>query len=80
MPYITPEQREDLDTFTRAPQTAGELNYWLTCWLMDYYKKHPSYQTINDIVGVLECAKLEFYRRVVVPYEDNKIKENGDVY
>jgi hypothetical protein len=39
-----------------------------------------SYQTINDIVGALEGAKLEFYRRVAVPYEDKKIIENGDVF
>jgi len=47
---------------------------------MDYYNQGPSYQTINDIIGALEGAKMEFYRRVVVPYEDKKIKDNGDVY
>jgi len=31
-------------------------------------------------MGALEGAKLEFYRRVVVPYEEKKMKENGDVY
>jgi hypothetical protein len=31
-------------------------------------------------VGALEQAKDEFRRRVVHPYEDLKIKENGDVY
>lgn len=30
--------------------------------------------------GAIECAKLEFVRRVVSPYEDQKILENGDVY
>ena len=28
----------------------------------------------------LEGAKLEFYRRIVAPYEELKIKENGEVY
>ena len=32
------------------------------------------------LIGVLECAKLELYRRVAAPYEDDKIDENGDVY
>jgi hypothetical protein len=32
------------------------------------------------VVGALEACKLEFYRRVVTPYEENKMKENGDVY
>jgi len=31
-------------------------------------------------VGVLECAKMELYRRVAAPYEDKKKEENGDVY
>jgi len=42
--------------------------------------KGISYQTFNDIIGALEGAKLEFYRRVVVRYEEEKIKANGDVY
>jgi hypothetical protein len=28
---------------------------------------------------VLESVKLEFYRRAVAAYEDNKIVENGDI-
>jgi hypothetical protein len=39
-----------------------------------------TYQTMNDCLGALEGAKLEFYRRVVVPYEEQKKYENGDVY
>lgn len=34
---------------------------------------------INDCIGACEGAKLEFYRRVASPYEDVKIKQNGDV-
>ncbi len=34
----------------------------------------------NAVVGALECAKLELYRRMVAPYENGKIAENGDVY
>lgn len=36
--------------------------------------------TEYDILGVLEGAKLELYRRKIALYEDIKIKENGDVY
>lgn len=60
--------------------TAGELNYAITEIVKAYYKGGQSYQGINDVVGALEGAKLEFYRRVAVPYENDKIKENGDVY
>jgi hypothetical protein len=35
---------------------------------------------VNEAIGVLECAKLELYRRVAAPYEDEKIAESGDVY
>lgn len=33
----------------------------------------------DEIVGALRCAWDEFYARKVRPYEDIKIKENGDV-
>lgn len=31
-------------------------------------------------MGAVEGAKTEFYRRIAVPYEEKKIRENGDVY
>jgi len=55
----------------------GELNYIITRMLKESYPLR--YFNLNRAVGVLECAKLEFYRRVVAPYEDTKIEENGDV-
>lgn len=33
-----------------------------------------------SVIGALEFALSEFKRRVVAPYEDGKIAENGDVY
>jgi len=80
MPYINKEARLELDSGV-ASSTAGELNYELTDLIVDYFKANgQNYQAINDIIGALEGAKLEFYRRVAAPYEDQKIKENGDVY
>lgn len=86
MPYIKQERRTPLiksitGSVVSLPETAGELNFVLTVILQDYVTKHGvGYQTFNDIMGALEGAKLEFYRRKVAPYEDIKIKENGDVY
>ena len=40
---------------------------------------NPKYSKINAIIGILECIKLELYRRVAAPYEDVKAAENGDV-
>ena len=46
----------------------------------DYIEQNGKcYQTFNDVTGALENAKLEIYRRMVAPYEDEKIVENGDV-
>jgi len=39
-----------------------------------------SYARFNAITGALECCKQEIYRRLVVPYEETKIEDNGDVY
>ena len=59
----------------------GELNFQLTRIVMDYLRASGRcYATMNDIVGALECAKAEFIRRVVAPYEDAKCAEHGDVY
>lgn len=37
------------------------------------------YADYNEVIGMLESCKLEFYRRHVSPYEDKKIQQNGDV-
>lgn len=84
MPYIPQGRRGDLIdhlSFGGAPITPGELNFAITMLIVKYSLYNGKcYATINDILGALEGAKLEFYRRVVAPYEDEKIKQNGDVY
>lgn len=81
MPYITQGRRAELDRGFDEPRTAGELNYVLTREIRNYWGRSvKNYQIINDIIGALEGAKAEFQRRIVVPYEDIKILENGDVY
>ena len=79
MPYITEVKRIYLANLPE-PKTAGELNYMITVLIRDYFNAKHDYQGINDIVGALEGAKLEFYRRIAVPYENDKIAANGDVY
>jgi hypothetical protein len=82
MPYIRQDLREQLnDDTARMPVTPGELNFVITTIINGYrHTNGLSYQTINDIIGALEGAKMEFYRRVAVPYENAKMAENGDVY
>lgn len=81
MPYIKQEAKDELHSGKRGSQNAGELNFTLTEIAVSYFRENGGrYQQINDIIGALEGAKLEFYRRIAAPYEDSKIKENGDVY
>lgn len=81
MPYVNAADRKRLDGGD-APTNAGELNYAISR-LVDRYiaaRSPVRYGDLNEVVGVLECAKLELYRRVVVPYEDRKKAQHGDVY
>lgn len=81
MPYIKGYEREFYEPHAPAPDSPGQLNFQITCLIKQYLDKMGlCYDTINDIVGAIEGAKLEFVRRVVGPYEDTKIQENGDCY
>lgn len=83
MPYIPQVCRESIDYFGWDAETAGDLNYVITRIVDDYLKDDEGFFTythLNEVIGVLECVKLELYRRVAAPYEDRKCAENGDVY
>lgn len=84
MPYIKQEQREairpGLDEASKSINTEGDLNYAFTILAHRYLEKHGlCYRTLNDIGGAFNYADKEFNRRVVGPYEDLKIKANGDI-
>lgn len=79
MPYIKPEDRTLYKV--RTFKGPGELNYAFTELCVRYLgERGESYQTYNDIIGALEGAKLEMYRRRVGAYEDAAKDKNGDVY
>lgn len=79
MPYIPMLERDDVAIY--GPKNPGQLNYALSRAISWYLlDEKVSYQRLNEVLGVLEAVKQEFYRRVVAPYEDLKLKENGDVY
>lgn len=84
MPYIKRENRPELnnitDIFKDTTLTPGNMNYMVTKLCHAYVKKvGENYQTYNDLIGMLECCKMELYRRKISLYEDLKSKENGDV-
>jgi len=88
MPYIKPEDRRRFwptlvvleDEVMNHGLSNGDLNFLMTAIANFYMTKHGiSYNTLSDVIKAFECAKLEFYRRKVAPYEDQKILANGDV-
>lgn len=81
MPYINEIRRRFFRDHGYEPINAGDLNYGISKLVDCYLKAHGvRYETLNAVTGALESAKLEFYRRIVGPYEDQKRFENGDVY
>jgi len=90
MPYIKPEARERLDPHVRVlieeltegvGIDRGEFNYVITRLLHAFVEARGGlrYAQLNDAVGIIECAKLELYRVVTAPYEDEKVAENGPI-
>lgn len=94
MPYIKQEDRPQLDIHVDAlaeeiKKTAAKYGYdGAFAGLMNYactrlaLKVNPArrYWTIALISGVFRNIADEFYRRYAAPYEDEQIKNNGDVY
>ena len=91
MPYIANDRRAKLESVARLSEFvqslsrveqlgSGDLNYIFSTIINAVWRDNKSYGTGNNIIGMLDCVKTEFYRRILTPYEDDKIKKNGDVY
>ena len=84
MPYIKKSRRQlfdkELKILGNRIESGGDLNYCISVLAKIFVERHgEKYKTLENIIGCLECSKLEFYRTNVSPYEDKKIKENGDI-
>ena len=93
MPYIPGKDRRAYDELidqiaqalaTQSPaQRKGHANYVITQLLRKAWGVHTpageSYSNYADIIGTLECAKQELYRRWIADYEDKAIEKNGDL-
>ena len=77
---VLEESSPILEILSNRIETEGDLNYTITrlCHLF-LKKKGEKYSVYNTIIGALECAKLELYRRKIAKYEAKKIEENGDL-
>jgi hypothetical protein len=87
MPYIKKEQRPKIDELITPliehikslplEEQDGSLNYAVTKIIKKVYPQ--KYFHFNRALGVLSAITLELYRKIIGPYEDTKITENGDV-
>lgn len=90
MPYIPQTRRDEIHNelmhdenggLNWTPQNAGDLNFLLSTFIDNYIiERGVRYANLNEMIGALECAKLELYRVLVAPYEEVKIEDNGGVY
>ena len=82
MPYILPDQRPRIDAIVKSMieekiEPKGEMNYLLFAYAKRAIK--PSYNNYKELIGELHCVITEIERRLLAPYEDQKIESNGDV-
>jgi len=90
MPYLVADERLDIEgiiphlskaILTPGTTLPGNINFAVSSLVNEIVAdRGESYALYNTILGALECSKLEIYRRMVAPYEDEKQKENGDVF
>lgn len=87
MPYIPQDRRDGIETelsvdhLNWIPSNAGDLNFVVSMFIANYIRERGcKYAVLNEMVGALECAKMELNRVIIGPYEDQKIRENGPVY
>ncbi|MHC4446523.1 MAG: DUF6899 family protein [Planctomycetota bacterium] len=93
MPYIPKQDRSQYDDSIAKLAAAlaqhppdrrkGHANYVITqvlrkAWGVDA-AAGESYANYADVMGTLECAKQELYRRWVAAYEDKAIARHGDL-
>jgi len=82
MPYVDKADRPRLDDIVEQMylmdvEASGDLNYILFAFCKRHVK--PSYNNYKNFCGELRQCATEIERRLLGPYEDQKILENGDV-
>ena len=93
MPYLKQEDRVRLvDPLTdlidaicineaNGVGVAGQVNFIISVLVNSLWQgTKANYAGLNELMGAIECAKLEIYRRLAGPYEEKAAKRNGDVF
>ena len=90
MPYIKQKEREFLAKWLDGLNTVlvdmtnkGKKNNGIVCYvlykiLVDVYA-NSNYEVMSNALKVLESAKLEFYRKIMAPYEEKKMMDIKNV-
>ena len=95
MPFITKERRHMIDKEGMVPETPGDLCYVFYKKIMEKWRDSPRWTTVHQIYReysedfhmlttddeqvAYRLAWEVFFALVVVPYEQQKRKENGDI-
>jgi hypothetical protein len=80
MPY-TKQKDRDAVTESGIAKNVGDLTFQLTQVCIKYLtEERLTYQRIAEVRAALGGTLTEIDRRVAFPYEDRKIRENGDVF
>ena len=95
MPYLIKELRYELDNIGELDvlrrylssldfkHFIGALNYIVFSIVREWFSlqtRELSYFELASIIGTIDCSKEEIRRRILNPYEDKKMKDNGDVF
>jgi hypothetical protein len=86
MPYLTDDEKNDINSWRIGPafltdhqKKPGYLPYAFYRMALNFLGHDRNFSRIAAVMGSFVCAMLELYRKAVAPYEDSKIKSNGDV-
>ena len=86
MPYTKEEDRTELmrkaiDVLTDEIKNKGDLNYTICQLTGQLILKTGGlgYTNVSNWIDGVDGAERELTRRLLNPYEDKKIEENGDV-
>lgn len=84
MPHKPEYRKDELDAGSSTAGT-GDLTYVLfrdaVSHLTDQGERsagEASFEELSSVVAAFECAKLEFVRLYLVPFEKDAIRRNGE--
>lgn len=89
MPFIDKQSRFNIATGVRLPETPGELCYMEYVRILKEWRESPRWKTVDrlfrevvpggDVDTAQRLAFMVFFVKHVMPYEEQKAKENGDI-